>query len=503
MKIRKFKLKILAAGFFALAAVGCTKNFEEINTNPILITKDVIKPSMIFTLVLKNTIFNQHNSGVFNEYSNYYSNQGSGAIFGSRDWSGSFNYTSDLINISEVIRLTSKDPSLKNQNAVARIWKVWQFHQLTDVFGDVPYFEALLDVNDVINQPKYDTQEAIYTDLLNELKVAAAQLTSEPGLASFGSADILFNGNAERWVRFANSLRFRLAIRVRYAKESLALEHITDLSGKPMIEANEHNARLRTIDGAEASNRNPLYNSYLSGNGYPLWVGLTVTQNLLEREDPRMEKYADPATDGVSGYRGRPMTLFNEEKIAYGESTTAFLDYYFRQPAFDIVILNAAEVAFLRAEAALAGLSSEDAQALYVKGIELSMNQYNVGASAIADYLNGPYGTLTGSDEEKLREIIIQKYLANFWMGTESWAEYRRTGYPEIWTGGDLGVTNGRIPRRGVYPQSEYSLNENNVREAISRLNGGDLPTSRIWWDAKPGLPYLHPKQGQFPPEIY
>lgn len=503
MKIKNYKIKIIAAGLLTLSAAGCTRNFEEINTNPVLITKDVIKPSMLFTLVLKNTIFASHNAGTFNEFSNYYSNQGSGAIFQNRDWGGSFAYAGDLINTAEVIRLTGKDPALKNQQAVARIWKVWQFHQLTDIFGDVPYSESLLDVNDVINQPVYDTQEAIYTDMLKELKEAAAQLTAEPSLASFGSADILFNGNAERWVRFANSLRLRLAIRVRYAKESLAQEHINDVLSKPLIETNAQVAKLRTIDGAEVSNRNPLYNSYLNSSGYPLWVGFTVTQNLLEREDPRLEKFANPANDGVSGYKGRPMTLFNDEKIPYGDASVAYLDYSFREAAYDIVIMNAAEVSFLRAEAALTGLSSEDEQAFYKKGIEQSMTQYNVAAGDITTYLGGDYGTLAGTTEQQLREIIIQKYLANFWLGAESWAEYRRTGYPEIWTGSDLGSTNGRIPRRAMYPQSEYSLNEKNVRAAITRLNGGDLMTSRIWWDAKPGLPFLHPRQGQFPPEIY
>jgi hypothetical protein len=165
--------------------------------------------------------------------------------------------------------------------------------------------------------------------------------------------------------------------------------------------------------------------------------------------------------------------------------------------------MNAAEVGFLRAEAALAGLTAEDATLLYRNGISLSMQQYAVDQQDIDDYLAGSYGSLTGSDEEKLREIIIQKYLANFWMGSESWAEYRRTGYPEIWTGSDLGSTNGVIPRRGTYPQSEYSLNENNVRAAISRIQDGDKMTGRVWWDVKPGLPFLHPKQGQFPPEIY
>jgi hypothetical protein len=503
MKFRNYKNKIFAACLSALAVAGCTKDFEEINTSPVLITKEVIKPSMIFTFVLKNTIFASHNTGSLNEYSNYYANQGSGTIFQTRDWSGSFNYAGDLINIAEVIRLTGNDPALKNQQAVARIWKVWQFHQLTDIFGDVPYSQALLDVTEVINQPVYDSQESIYTDMLKELKEAAAQLTAEPSLASFGAADILFNGNAERWVRFANSLRLRLAIRVRYANEALAAQHISDLAGKPMIETNAQAAKLRTIDGAEVTNRNPLYNSFVNSSGYPLWVGLTVTQNLLERDDPRLEKYADPANDGVSGYKGRPMCLFNEEKLPYSEASTAYLDYFFRTAVYDITVMNAAEVYFLRAEAALAGLSAENAQAMYEKGIELSMQQYSVDAGDITDYLDGEYGTLVGTEEEKLREIIIQKYLANFWLGAESWAEYRRTGYPEIWTGSDLGSTNGRIPRRGTYPQSEYTLNETNVRAAVSKLEGGDLMTSKIWWDAKPGLPYLHPRQGQFPPEIY
>lgn len=503
MKLYATAIKVTSLAFLILSGSSCTKDFKEINTDPVLITKDIIKPSMLFTLVLKNTIFDSYNTGTFNEYANYYSNQGSGTIFQDRDWSGSFSYTGNLINIAEVIRLTGDDPALKNQQAVARIWKVWQFHQLTDVFGDVPYSESLLDVESVINQPKYDTQESIYTDMLNELKEAVAQLTSEPSLASFGNADILFKGNADRWVRFGNSLRYRLAMRVRYANEALAAQHISDLAGKPLIDDNAFNAKLRTIDGAETANRNPLYNSFVNSNGYPLWVGFTVTQNLLERNDPRLSKYADPAKDGISGYRGRPMCLFTDEKQPYAENTTAFLPMPFRVAAYDIVVMNAAEVYFLRAEAALAGLSNENAAQLYRTGIEQSMLQYSVAQPDITTYLAGTFGSLTGTEEQQLREIIIQKYLANYWMGAEGWAEYRRTGYPEIWTGSDLGSTNGTIPRRGTYPQSEYSLNENNVREAASRLQGGDKMTSRIWWDAKPGLPYLHPKQGTFPPEIY
>ena len=105
--------------------------------------------------------------------------------------------------------------------------------------------------------------------------------------------------------------------------------------------------------------------------------------------------------------------------------------------------------------------------------------------------------------EGNLENIAVQKYLAIIFQAREAWAEFRRTGYPKIWTGKDLGSTNGEIPRRTTYPLSEYNLNSLHLTEAVDRLTGRDLMTSRIWWDAKPGLPFHHAKQGAYPPEIY
>ena len=152
----------------------------------------------------------------------------------------------------------------------------------------------------------------------------------------------------------------------------------------------------------------------------------------------------------------------------------------------------------------MAGLSGEDAVQMYRNGITQSLEQYGISTGAVNTYLASPAaGIGTGTDEEKLENIIVQKYLAMYHQGTEAWAEFRRTGYPKIWTGADLGSTNGNIPRRLTYPSSEYARNNANVAAAVSRLNGGDKMMSRMWWDAKPGLPFLHPKQGQFPPEMY
>lgn len=482
---------------------ACTKNFEKINTNPVLVTKDIIQPSMLFTAALKNPIFSSYNSSIFKEYCGYYSNQASGTIFQDRDWSGPFSYGGDLINISEVIRLTAGNPKLVNQNAMARIWKVWLFQQLTDAYGDVPYFEALHGVEEVVNQPKYDTQKAIYTDMLKELKEAAAQLNTDPALSSFGNADLLFSGNTDKWKRFGNSLRLRLAIRIRYADAVLAKQHITEVINAPLIDNNSLNARLTTINGTDVNNRNPLYNTYVNNSGYPFWVGFTVTQELLKRTDPRLPIYANPALDG-SGYRGRPISLLGPEKPRYAESSTATLPLFFRDAVYPIMVMSTAEVYFLRAEAALAGMSSENTEQMYRNGITASLAQYGVSASASTDYLNSPAGTLAGGTTEgNLEDIIVQKWLAMYHQSTEAWAEWRRTGYPKIWTGSDVGSTNGNIPRRLTYPLSEYSLNQANVTEAASRLSGGDKMLSRMWWDARPGLPFLHAKQGTFPPEIY
>ncbi|MFT3702122.1 MAG: SusD/RagB family nutrient-binding outer membrane lipoprotein [Agriterribacter sp.] len=498
-------IKITAFALLMVLCNSCTKDFDKLNTSPVLVSSDIIQPSMLFTAVLKNSIFSTYENSIFKEYSNYFTNEASGTIFQDRDWSTPFsNYQGTLINISEVIRLTKDKPELANENAEARIWKVWLFHQLTDAYGDLPYTEALLSVDDVINQPKYDTQKDIYTDLLNELKTAAAALSSEPSLSSFGDADLLFAGDIDKWRRFANSLRLRLAIRVRYADEDLAKQHITDVIAAPLIDDNSFNAKLTTIDGTDPNNRNPLYNDYVNSSGYPVWVGFTVTQELLKRDDPRLPIFADLPNVASLGYRGRPMTLLGAEKPRYSFDSTAKLPMSFQEAVHDIIVMNAAEVYFLRAEAALTDLSTEDAQQMYHNGISASLEQYDVDATASSNYLSSSAGSIaTGTDEEKLENIIVQKYLAMYQEGIEAWAEFRRTGYPKIWTGSDLGSTNGNIPRRVTYPQSEYSLNNSNVGAAAGRLSGGDKMMSHVWWDAKPGLPLLHPKQGTFPPEVY
>lgn len=487
-----------------VAGTACTKNFEEINTDPTLVTADLIQPQLLFSPVQKNSVFavlNAHSTIM--EYAGYYKNPASGDIFQVRDFGDPYNsfYRSYLINTAEVIRLTKDKPLLINQNAMARIWRAWLFHQLTDAYGDIPYTDAVQGVNDIAVQPKYDTQESIYKDLFKELKEAAAQLVVDPGQISFGNADLLLKGDVDRWKRFANSLRLRLALRVRFADAALAQQQITDVLSQPMIETNAQNVKLATVNDGNTANSNQFYQRNLTQPNNMV-VSFTLTDNLKKLNDPRLPLLARPANIAAAGYRGVPTQIGTTQKERYSGDSTAHMALSFLQPVLDLVVMNAAEVKFLRAEAALAGLSNEDEQTLFNEGIQLAMQQYGVAAGDITTYLASASATLSGSDENKLEQIIVQKWLALYNNSTEGWTEFRRTGYPRIWTGSDLGDTQGNIPRRLTYPNDEYFRNVTNVTEAASRLAGGDKLMSRVWWDKKPGLPIAHPRQGMFPPEF-
>ena len=496
---------IAAIAMIIFIAGGCTGDFEEINTNPSLLTEEKIQPEVLFTSVLKNSIFATFdNTGSrIGEFAQYYASESSGNLFAPTNYSSPFSwYSSYIINTNEVLRLTANDPQKNDQNAMARIWKVWLYHMMTDVYGDIPYFEAALDVRNVINQPKYDSQEDIYKDMLKELKEAATQLGSKADQASFGNADILYKGNVENWKKFANSLRLRLAIRVRFADAALASEHINNVITAPLISENSENAALKTLQpyaSENSSNLSWIYNHFVT-DITEVYVGFGITDVMIPTDDPRMPVFFTPSTEGNS-YRGRPIQLTSGQKegTTYAANNVATAGPVLLANVYQIIVLNAAEVLLLKAEAAHAGITTEDKNALYRSGIQKSMEQYEVDQAGVDVFLSNPLVALSGTDEEQYEKIATQKYIATFFQGYEGWAEMRRTGYPRVWIGAEKGITGGIIPRRFTYPYEESLKNKENLEVAKTRM-GGDLMTTRIWWDKRPGLPYPHPLQGTFPP---
>ncbi len=491
-------------------ANACTKDFEKLNTNPALVTEGIVKPDNLFSRVLKESIFSIPDFSRISEFAGFMANEASGFPFKNQDYGGYFtsNYRTYLINLNEVIRLT-QDPALSNKNAMARIFRAWLYQNLTDMYGDIPYSEAARDLENFIAAPKYDKQADIYKDLFAELKAAAAQLANDPSKLSFSGADLLFGGNVDAWRRFANSLRLRLALRVRFVDNALAQQNISDVINAPLISANTENAKLLS-EGAGApnmNNRSPLLNFITNGNIEPRHFGFTVLEVLALNNDPRMPIYfrlpnlINPSSS--IPYRARPINPDGPEKFRYGRDSISLVGAYFEADKFIFNLITAAEVNFLKAEAALAGLTPGNANTLYRTGIQLAMEQYAVPAGSITTFLASSPATLSGTPEQQLEQIINQKYASLIYQCNEAWAEYRRTGYPKMWLGSGPTDTQGKIPRRLTYPPDEYAKNGANVAAAASGYADGDKLTSRVWWDVKAGLPYVHPRQGMFPPESW
>ncbi|MEW2923138.1 SusD/RagB family nutrient-binding outer membrane lipoprotein [Muricauda sp. ANG21] len=502
--------KIFKTIFFftiaTLCSISCTEDYENFNTDPTLLSEDQLDVGLLLTRVQKELFIDDWATplSVFGNYAGYSSSAGNqpfSAGFFSDEFGGSY---ANLINISEIIRLTKDDPEQVNKHAIAKILRVYIYQRLTDIYGDVPYSEAVQSVENVIVQPKYDTQESIYLDMLNELQLAAASL-DENAEAGFGGADLVYGGDVDKWKKFANSLKLRLALRVIYSNQSLAADQINGLLTSDLMGSNDDNAFVTTSEDLEG-NRNPIYNQIIS-NGEILaqLMGKTIIDLLQEVDDPRLTIFALPTPNSIADaeanndpslliYRGRPLGLEgSEEREHYVLNDLSQIGDFFRTPVLDLPVLNYSEVCFALAEAKLVlGLGNEDADIWYKRGITANMELYGIGADAISAFLSTPVGTLSGSTEEQLEQILSQKNIALFPNAIEGWTEWRRTGFPRILIGSMIGETGGTIPRRINYPVEEGNINSANYQEVSERI-GGDFLTTKVWWDTNTNVPYEHP----------
>lgn len=539
MKTYKSLKFLIVFSMTILMSHSCTDDFEEMNTRNDLVTEDLVNVDLIFTRALVRSIKEEgraNGTGTIGNYSGM-SYSGSNRPFLEGDdptlWNNTYErYTN---NLSEIIRLTKDDPELVNKTAIARIMKVWAFARITDIYGDIPYFQSSLAPEEVVTDPKYDMQKDIYADFFKELKEAAASLNAS--LDSFGSADLVYGGDVGKWRKFANSLRLRLALRIRYADEAMAIANMSDLQGSDLILTGEDDASMFTAADNQ-DNSNGFYNSAVN-NGADLdkrTIGAFINK-MDEFNDPRTKIYADTAKAAFPGgdqqpdldyfgFRGRPVLglVGIEYKLPWGlDSSSRISDLWYVQ-VIEIPILRASEVHFALAEAALFGLKAGDAQAHYKMGIEaaiewtksfyenarpqlpdvlgllypdwlgadvdLLLSHKEITMAESDAFLASPVATLSGSPEQQLEQIIVQKNIALYPLEYQNWAEWRRTGYPILQIGPDNDDLMGVIPRRMPWPQVEQTINSANYNEAEARLPGGDLRLSRIWWDANPNGPY-------------
>lgn len=408
--------------------------------------------------------------------------------------------------------------------AIADVIKVAAMHRVTDTYGPIPYSQIGADGQ---LQVPYDSQKAVYDKFFEELNAAIDVLTANRSVTIASSADNIYGGSAEKWCKFANSLKLRLAMRIVYADPATARTMAESAVSHEIgvMTSNDDNACMTSF-GADG---NPIYvavnynsathsdnTACLTGGDSHAAADIICYMNAYN--DPRRAAYFVesewPGQTYVGMRRGIEIPDLSSIGHKYsGVKLTTSSPLYW---------MNAAEVAFLKAEAkAVFGfdMGSGSAEDFYNEGIRLSFEQWGVSGyeSYIAQssapqivYIDPNNGkdtysnTLsttsvawkTGTPEEMQERIIIQKWIANWLLGNESWADYRRTGFPHLIPATEAGNKSGGIvdsemgARRMPYPAEERTTNAENYQTAVSTLlQGADNMATRMWWDCNPNIP--------------
>jgi len=360
--------------------------------------------------------------------------------------------------------------SNNNQIAVSRILKAYMFWVVTDRWGDVPYFGALKGSTQIT----YDPQQAIYADLFKELKEANAQFDN----GAMAQGDILYNRDAGKWKKFANSLRMLMALRLTKVDPATAKTEFTAAYTDPAgyISTNADNAALPFTDATQFRNTdNVLFDGR---NDYA--VSDVLVNKLKALSDPRLGIYADKTQSG--DYIGIPYGLRRDTLTSFTNVSQ------YSRPGAKILartapgyIVTAAEMLLAKSEAAARGWITDDAIQAYNDAIKASFGQWGLSDAAYTTYATSAAVAATTADI--LTKIGDQRWIALYPNGTEAWIEWRRTGYPALKPTPFAVNPSREIPRRYGYPNTEPTLNTAAYNAAIGNLSDGDQTSSRVWWD--------------------
>lgn len=502
-----------------LSLGGCTDKFDEINTPKNLIIADKIDVTLLgqafaqaqfYGLNGDNQAFQRSHSLFSDEYAQYFAtteaNFDSGNFTEVQSWTN--RYYNDVYSRASPQLLFVEDYTEKNglvlENAIAKVWKVEMYHRISDFFGPIIYSEfgnAQTSVN-------YDSQEDVYHDFFKTLDEATAVLKQHSSEKAFIADDLLYEGDASKWLVFANSLRLRLAMRIVYVEPELARQEAEKAVADGVMMNNTDNAMVKT-----SLNSLNFYAAITYIDEFRM--SATMQSVLMGFNDPRVVDYYEEAEDG-GGYKGIRNGLPRLEKGAFLEPTHSFIDIKWRPIARGgtnppLKVMSAAEVYFLRAEGALRGWNmGGSVKDLYNEGIRTSMREWeNSSTSNIEAYItstntpmaiNDKWNTPamsdipvrfeeTGDFERKLEQIITQKWIGLFPDSWEAWSERRRTGYPvgfPIIESFNPDVSENMIMRRLKFTTGEHSNNAVAVDAAKALLNGPDENSTKLWWDAKP-----------------
>jgi hypothetical protein len=538
------KLSIMRRNIFIIANLiaglffsGCHKNFISINTDPEHLTSANMNYIYLFTAAELITSGNsdanayedwrnnliyascmiQHLSSTFSYWGGdkYTYNAG----YNSAYWEQ--NYGDPVKNIQEVITHVKTDPAQANFYNIARIFRVFMFQRITDMYGDCPYSQAGLGYIAGITAPKYDKQKDINADILNELQDAATKL--DPSAHnSVGGSDIIYGGDVNAWKKFAYSEMLRLGMRMVKVDPANAQKWAQAAIAGGVMKSNDDNAAFSHkgfIQSTPTVNGTALVLNGVDPNASRL--SKTFVDYLKSTSDPRLSYFGtvssdpnntDPTSAVSLGDTTASMQLGQPNGFDNRGGGTDIVNapgYPGNQNAYSIVnrntfaryaaptyFLTYAETALLEAEAAVRGWDSGDPAVYYAAGVTAAMQQFgqmatlegggpatfpSISDAAIAAYLAAnPFNAA-----DAYNQINTQYWVATFMDEYEAWINWRRSGFPVLTPISNYpgNVTGGTIPRRFTYSTSEISANSANYNAAVAGLSGGDKMNSRVWWD--------------------
>jgi len=351
----------------------------------------------------------------------------------------------------------------QNQTAILEIMEVYAWFYLVTTFGDIPYSEAM-DVENT--QPVYDDQQTIYMDLLSRLDAAINNLDVSGD--SFGASDLIYNGDVEAWMKFANSLKLKMGMTIADVG-SQAQSIVESAVAAGVFTSNADNAELQYL-GAPP-NTNPLWVDLVQSGRKDFVAARTVVEKLVTLDDPRLEVFVTPDSSGTGHSGGIPGESNNY--AAYSKPGDAFID-----PTLPGIFLSYDEVEFYLAEAVERGYNvAGTASQHYNNAVTASIMYWGGTAAEATAYLSQP-GVAYNSSNWK-QSIGEQKWLALYNRGWDAWIEWRRLDYPALVK---PPTAFSDIPLRFTYPVPEQNLNRANYDAASSAI-GTDQVTTRLFWD--------------------
>lgn len=475
-----------------LMAVACKKEFQKINTNPNnLENADA-------TTLLSNVLVNEFYNNAFiawtlgngyNQYMTYSQDYYNTAtryqpVSNEPYWTAMYQSARD----ANILYAAAKKQNNPLMQAAALTLRSYAFAQLTELWGDIPFKQALQGAS-AIYTPSYDAQQVVYTDaeagILPSLKRADSLLKNIN--AGILNGDLLFNGNVTKWRTFINALRLRYLLRVS-GKMNVSSEMQSIVSDGTIMQSDAQSTALdlpsttpynfpslteRSGDFNVKYLNNTLYNAFVStGDSGRLRSYFTVNAN------------AAAGSFNFSNYGGMPLVI-NATNTQAGNAShfNSYFTAITNKGVIKARIITYAEQEFILAEAALKGLIAGDANTYYQNGVIGAYQQVGLTASDAAKYLsNSNVALQTGNATTALSQIITQKWIANINNGFEGWIEYKRTGFPQFDPGGSVNLNNGTIPNRFLYPNTEATINQANYNAELKKMNGKENTTYRAWW---------------------